>query len=260
VRFLFQDKNNSAAMFLNNNDPQQLVFDYTKYYSLYQIFKPQIEKALVLGGGGYSVPKALLADFPTAQIDVCEVEPSLFALAQKYFRVPVNSHLTNYVKDARLFLATTDEKYDLIYGDAYLGYYSLPINLTTKEFFNLVYDHLTPGGVFIVNFIGSLDPAVPSLTFSEIKTFRSVFPSTYFFAVKSLTEKETQNLVFVGHKSEQKVDINSAEIKSHPDSLIAGLPERQINLDQFDFSGQIELTDNYAPIEYLLAKMLEKHL
>ena len=48
ARFLQQDRNNSAAMLLHSSD---LAFDYTKYYSVYKLFQPNIQNALVLGGG-----------------------------------------------------------------------------------------------------------------------------------------------------------------------------------------------------------------
>ena len=74
ARFLFQDKSYSAAMYLNSNE---LVFDYTKYYSLYELINPTATKALVIGGGAYSIPKALLQDSPDMHVDVAEIEPSL---------------------------------------------------------------------------------------------------------------------------------------------------------------------------------------
>jgi len=55
-----------------------LVYGYTKYYALHRIFAPKVENALVIGGGAYSIPKALAAELPEAAIDVSEIEPSLF--------------------------------------------------------------------------------------------------------------------------------------------------------------------------------------
>jgi hypothetical protein len=53
-------------MFLDSDDPTDLVYEYTKYYSLYKVFKPDVRNALVIGGGAYSIPKALLAELPNA--------------------------------------------------------------------------------------------------------------------------------------------------------------------------------------------------
>ena len=52
--------------------------------------------------------------------------------------------------DARPFLRSTDARYDLIVVDAYRQPY-VPFYLATREFFRLVRDHLTPGGIVALN-------------------------------------------------------------------------------------------------------------
>ena len=49
-------------------------------------------------------------------------------------------------EDARPFLRRTDERYDAIFVDAYRQPY-IPFYLTTREFFELARDRLSPGGV-----------------------------------------------------------------------------------------------------------------
>src|SRR5687768_12603766 len=85
TRFLLLDRSESGAMFLDNDDPTELVYDYTKYYSLYKLFTPRVQRALVLGGGAYSIPKALVSELPDAIVDVAEIEPSFFELSKQYF-------------------------------------------------------------------------------------------------------------------------------------------------------------------------------
>ena len=152
TRFFMQDRSNSGAMFLDSDD---LVYDYTKYYLLYKLFNPEVKNALAIGGGAYSVPKAFLKEFPEAQIDVVEIEPTLYALAKKYLNLQSDPRLTNYVKDGRRFLHDTKKNYDLIYSDIYYSIYSLPTHCTTREFFEVARDRLTKDGVFVANIIGN---------------------------------------------------------------------------------------------------------
>ena len=91
-------------MFLDSTDPADLVYDYTKYYSLYKVFTPRVQNALVLGGGAYSIPKALLHELPDAVIDVAEIEPSFLDLARQYFGAADSPRLRNHVEDGRRFL------------------------------------------------------------------------------------------------------------------------------------------------------------
>ena len=185
ARFLLLDRSESGAMFLDSNDPVDLVYDYTKYYSLYKVFTPRLRNALVLGGGAYSIPKALLQELPDVVVDVAEIEPSFLELAKRYFGAADSPRLRNYVEDGRRFLQDSDTQYDLIFGDVYYSYFSVPPQFTTREFFTLAKSRLRGEGVFIANMIGDLSRRQPSLIMAEIRTFQTVFPNSYFFAVES---------------------------------------------------------------------------
>ncbi len=255
ARFLLQDRNSSAAEFLHSD---QLAYEYTKYYALYQLFNPNIRQVLAIGGGAYSVPKALLHELPNAQIDVAEIEPSLFAIDQKYFNVPSDSRLHNMVEDGRRLLVDSGKKYDMIFSDAYSSFYSTPEHLTTQEFFRLAKSRLSDKGVFIANVIGNLSLKEDSFFLSEIKTFQSVFGNSYFFAVVSPSLATGQNIIFVGYNGMDKLDVASPKIKEDKNPIISGLANRQIDISKFNLSSQPILTDNFAPVDYLIAKELEQ--
>lgn len=258
VRFLQQDRNHSGAMFLDTVDPTDLVYEYTKYYVLYKIFKPDIQNALVIGGGSYSVPKALLAALPQATVDVPEIEPSLFELVKEYFGVRENKNLHNFTDDGRRRLRNSNKKYDLIFSDAYHSLLSVPSHLTTREFFALAKERLTRDGVFIGNFIGDLLPQVPSFLLAEIRTFQSVFPNSYFFAVASPRSTGVQNFIFVGYNSSQIIDLNAPSIIQDNNPIVRSLKDKEVDLDTLDLSPHPMLTDNFSPVEYIMAKTLQR--
>ena len=58
--------------------------------------------------------------------------------------------MRTYTEDARPFLAASDRRYDAIMVDAYRQPY-VPFYLVTREFFELVREHLAAGGSVIVN-------------------------------------------------------------------------------------------------------------
>lgn len=132
----------------------------------------------------------------------------------------------------------------------------MPVHLTTREFFETANAKLASGGVFMANIIGSLKPAPPSFTLSEMRTFRSVFPNSYFFATKSATSTEPQNLIFVGFKSNTTPNFNSPEVLHDKNPLVRSLGEKLIDINTFDFSKYTMFTDNYAPVEYFGARFL----
>jgi spermidine synthase len=253
ARFLMLDRDSSAATFINSDD---LAYEYTKYYALYHIFNPNIKEALMIGGGGYSVPKALLQDLPQVAIDVAEIEPSLFSLGQQYFNVQSDPRLHNVVEDGRRLLHDSPKYYDMIFSDAYASMYSTPSHLATQEFFKLAKSKLTDNGMFMANVIGSLAPKKDSLALSEIATFKSVFPNSYFFAVNDPGYLGLQNIIFVGYNSAKTVDFGVEGIKSDRNPIISRLAEKQINLGTLDLSLYPILTDDYVPIDYLISKEL----
>lgn len=255
ARFFQQDRSISGAMFL---DSDELVFDYTKYYALYKVFKPDVKNALVIGGGVYSIPKALLKDLPDATVDVSEIEPSLYELAQKYFKVVQTERLNNYTDDGRRLLHDTNKKYDLIFSDVYYSLFSIPAHFTTQEFFNIAKDKLSEDGIFVANLIGDLSRQESSLIMSEIKTFQTVFSNSYFFAVDAPDKIGSQNIIFVGYNSNKKIDFNDLKITKDINPIIQSLGSKVIDLDRFEFSKYTLLTDNFSPIEYLTAQVLRK--
>ena len=239
VRYLIQDRNAMSGMFLDSDED---VFAYSKYFSLYRSIKPEVRRAVFLGGGAYTLPKELLKEQKKVTIDVVEVEPDLARLAEKYFRVPWDPRLTSHVRDGRRFLEETSSLYDLIFGDVYQSLSSIPAHMTTEEFFKLVRERLSPGGVVMVNVIGNLTPAYPSFTFSEIKTFRRVFANSFFVAVESPDALTTQNMIFVGVNGTlgKPVDVG----------------DKMVDMGKYDLEKYPVLTDDYSPVEYLTAKML----
>ncbi|GAF81716.1 unnamed protein product, partial [marine sediment metagenome] len=122
VRIMKINNENHSSMFI---DSDELVNEYTKYYHLAKHFNPNFKKTLMLGGGGYSYPKDFLSKYPGALIDVIEIDPMVTILAKKYFNLKENSRLKIYHEDARVYLNKTQEKYDVIFGDAFTSHYSL---------------------------------------------------------------------------------------------------------------------------------------
>ena len=254
VRVMQQDRSPSSAMFLNSDE---LVFEYSKYYPTYQLFKPELKEALIIGGAAYSIPKVLLEDIEDVTVDVVEIEPSLYKLSQEYFRLPDDPRLNNHVEDGRRFLANADKKYDLIFGDAYYSRYSIPAHLTTKEFFELAKEKLTPGGIFMGNFLGRFSDSAPSILLSEIKTFAEVFPNGYYIATQKQDYDDYQNVIFIGYNSDEKIDFDTLTIREHENPIISNLPEHLVNIDSLDLEEHILFTDNYAPVDFLTAKAIK---
>ena len=116
-------------------------------------------RVLVMGGGGYSLPKYLAAFVPEARVDVVEIDPAMTALAREFFFLDECLEKTGAEKDGRLRLVTDDaweflraaeEPYDVIVNDAFSG--NRPLGpLTSTEGARVVRSRLAADGVYLAN-------------------------------------------------------------------------------------------------------------
>lgn len=191
---------------LDLEHPQQLKVAYTQYMFLNYLFDPEPEKVLIVGLGGGSMVHFLQHHDPGVRIDVVEIDPVVVSLAEEYFGVASEGTVNVIVADGFDYLRTTEERYDVIYMDAFLkpsdetDSTGAPLRLQTAPFYDAVKECLSPGGmvVFNLNTHRQLN--------DSLRTIRSSFPQTYRFTVPN-----AGNVVVIGSPSDERV--------SHPDLL-----------------------------------------
>lgn len=247
ARFLSLDGANSSAVYKNSSD---LAYEYTQYFEAYKYFIPTLNTALVLGSGGYSIPKAIIEENETVTVDVVDIEPRLKEIASKYFNYKDNSRIITHTGDGRRFLTTSNKKYDLIFIDAFSSHASIPSHLVTREFFDLTRKHLTNNGVVIMNIIGNPDYERTNLLNSIVKTSLKIFPNSY--SIKStLKHNIIQNNIIFMYNGNDKIDFNGENLNFRYKTV------QEVKKNQFKLSDEIlkkalVLEDNYAPVDYLL--------
>lgn len=246
VKMMGINNENHSSMFL---DSDELVSEYTKYYHLAKHFNPNFKKTMMLGGAGYSYPKDFLYRYPEATIDVVEIDPKVTELAKKYFRLEENPRLTIYHEDGRVFLNKTQEKYDVIFGDAFSSRYSLPYQLTTKEAVQKKYNILNDDGIVILNIISAIEGEKGKFLRAEYATYKSLFPQVYLFPVThSDYGNVVQNIILVALKSEKDQTFNDSDPKLN--EYLQHLWKKTVDADI------PILTDDFAPVDYYINKTI----
>lgn len=253
VRVLERDANNSSATYLSSYD---LLFTYAQFVEFYPMLVDDAERFLILGGGAYSIPRTLVARNEDVVVDVVEIEPVLFDVAQEYFDLSDTTRITNYPMDARVYLHQTDTTYDVILGDTFGTDSSIPAHLATREFYQAIKQHLSPDGVFYLNFIGALDGEGATLTGSIAKTVASVFPNTKVYALRKQTTRAQQNVMLIARNGARPIDLGDVVLKGDGITRQLRPEDVSIPLEELNFDEQIILTDDRAPIEFLMAKQL----
>jgi spermidine synthase len=138
------------------------------------------ESALIVGFGA-GVTAGSISIHPTVKrLVICELEPLIPKVVARYFsdaNYGVATDLKTQIvyDDARHYVLTTREKFDVITSDPINPWVKGAATLYTKEYFENVKAHLNPGGVVTqwVPLYESTEVAVRS----EIATFLQVFPN-----------------------------------------------------------------------------------
>lgn len=115
-------------------------------------FHPRARTALVLGIGAGIVVKQL--EERGVAVTAIELEPRVVEVARKFFGFPESARVLE--EDARTYLNRTEEKYDLVFLDAFAGE-SIPWYLTTVEAVGKIKKSLNPGGILVINTVTSAD-------------------------------------------------------------------------------------------------------
>lgn len=230
-----------SAVFL---DSDELVLEYAKYYQLAGFFKPDLHKALIIGGAGCTFPRAFLQKHPYATIEVAEIDPQMTEIAKKYFRLTDDPRMKITHEDGRTFLnAAAAKNYDVVFMDAFGSMFSVPFQLTTVEAVSQISRVLKDDGVIIFNIGGAITGDSSRFLHAELATYKKVFPRVHFFKINAeYTDDHLQNMIIVAFKSENHTELSSDNPQIA--RLLAHLYEKPVSEDA------PVLTDDLAPVEY----------
>ncbi len=126
--------------------------------------------ALFLGVAGGTAVEATLRAWPGLRALGVEIDPAVIEVARRRFglSIPV------VAADARRFVATPGERFDVIVIDLYATG-QIPAHVATREFYQAVAGRLAPGGVVALNVYGGGNPAV--ILGPVAATLEAVFPT-----------------------------------------------------------------------------------
>ena len=230
-----------------------LVLDYQRYWRLPMLKDGfQVKRALFLGAGAFGMPCEVSREFPDAVVDVVEIDPMVIDVGRRFFNLDKHPKVHAHAADGRTFVRTTNEKYDLIFGDAYNGVRAIPPHLASREFFQLVQSRLAPGGVFLMNVITSVDGKKAELLGGMLATLRDVFPHVEAFAVAGGGE-HAQNVILMASAEDWKTYFTER-------TYVAGSLQQQFvrtyrPANRLPTGGTV-FTDDLNPVDAVIARAL----
>lgn len=240
-----------------------------KFYSdmppIFSAFSHKLQNIFVIGAGAYTLPINLRKYYPDSKISVSEIDPELEQVGRTYFDLD-KYNIKTEIGDARIKFSSTanssSEKYDLIFGDAYNSFISVPWHLLTKEFASKVKGHLNPDGIYAINFIGATEGPNSKIFESIYRTMKEVFPNNYIFSFGA-DSKEVQNITILGIKSDEYVSHDTLVEKLDRIDTTHFLSKLLVDKDSLNNNSGIKdgliLTDDFSPVDYMMIGLMDEY-
>lgn len=253
-KILFLDFGTHSAERIDGEDMDA----YTAIYPVFSVFKNEIKDIFAIGGGSYTIAKNFSEFYENSNITVSEIDPEVTKTAEDFFDL-AQYPIKTVIGDARVFLNENQTKYDIIFGDAYNSFISVPWHLTTYEFNELAKARLKEDGLYAVNFISAIEGENAAFFESMLATFKKTFNNFYIFAY-GVERSVPQNIVLIGVNSEN--EISHSELIKKVIKIKNGkrLFYKIISKDSLKNAQQPQiLTDNFAPVEKLMMPLINNH-
>jgi spermidine synthase len=170
-------------------------------------------KSILIVGFGAGVTAGTFVVHPEVEnITICEIEPLIPQASSRYFATEnhnvFHDRRTHMVyDDARHFVLTTNQKFDIITSDPIHPWVKGTATLYSKEYFELVKKHLNPGGV-ITQWVPLYESDFETVK-SELATFFDVFPNGTIWG--NDINGEGYDLVLLAQVEPTKINLDELE-------------------------------------------------
>jgi len=211
---------------------------------------PSPDDALIVGLAGGTAARQLTVAYPGIEVVGVELDPRVVAVGREYFALD-QPGIEVAAADGRYYLQTTDRRFGLIGVDAYRQPY-IPFHLTTVEFFREAVDHLSPGGVVVVN-VGRTDTDYRLVEALGV-TMAAVFPH-----VIAIDVERYDNTMLIG----SLVPLSPEALTANAERLPVGAITREVadvalatgNIRTYR-PGGVAFTDDHAPVERVVDQII----
>ncbi|HEY3078633.1 MAG TPA: fused MFS/spermidine synthase [Chloroflexota bacterium] len=245
--------------YVDLDDPKFIGYGYERVYAelteWHTSNKPEF-RTLSIGGGGYTFPKYVTASYPGAHADVLELDPAVTRAAHEYLKLPYDDRIRTYNSDARLWFIENRPvgQYDLIYGDAFNDL-SVPYHLTTLEFDRMVRRSMRDDGILMTNIIDNYQSG--EFLRAYLRTLTESFEHVYLVGLGAAWEGRGAS-TYVAVASPTSLNIDSFmefEGQTTRRQKSAAVMDDRMLREYLDSGRRIVLTDDYAPVDNLVARL-----
>jgi len=207
------------------------------------LLHPKPRSILVVGCGAGVTAGTFTLHPDVERIVLCEIEPLIPTVAAGFFSKENYNFLQDprvqiVYDDARHYILTTHEKFDIITSDPIHPWIKGSAALYTKEYFELCKRHLNPGGI-VTQWV-PLYESSKDVVKSEMATFFTAFP--YGTIWSNDISGEGYDVVLLGQAEPMKIDVDALQQRlERPDHLNVAA-----SLAEVKFASVMDLLSTYA--------------
>jgi spermidine synthase len=180
------------------------------------LFHQDSESVLVVGFGAGVTAGTFVLQPTVKKLAICELEPLVPPAADKYFgkenySVKDDPRTTIHYDDARHFILTSKDNFDIITSDPIHPWVKGTSSLYSKQYFELVKQHLGPGGI-VTQWVPLYESDIATVK-SELATFFDVFPNGTVWG--NTINGEGNDLVLLGQAEPLNLNIDALDDRWH---------------------------------------------
>jgi spermidine synthase len=207
------------------------------------LLHPKPRSALIVGCGAGVTAGSFILHPDIQRIVICEIEPLVPRVVARYFafenqHVLENPRVEVVYDDARHYLLSTKETFDIITSDPIHPWMKGSAMLYTQEYFELVRRHLNPGGC--VSQWVPLYESTEAVVKSEIATFCRAFADTTIWSNDDLGEG--YDTVLLGRVQADKIDVDEIQARLNRSNFLS----MTLSLDGIGFKSIVGLLTTYS--------------
>jgi spermidine synthase len=211
-------------------------------------------QSVLVVGFGAGVTAGSFVPYPEVRrIAICELE-SLIPPASDQFFGAENYHVLHDARthiiydDARHYILTTPQKFDVITTDPIHPWVKGTSTLYSKEYYELVRNHLNPGGV-VAQWLPIYESDEDTVK-TELATFFSVFPDATVWS--NYFQGDGYDLVLLGREDSSRIDVDAIDQRLHQ----SGYARVAASLGDAGFHSASDLLGTYTGRAADLAPMI----
>jgi spermidine synthase len=218
------------------------------------LLTPSAPRSVLVVGFGAGVTAGSFVPYPeVGSIVICELEPLIPPASDAFFG-PENYHVLHDSRarmvydDARHYIQTSPEKFDVITTDPIHPWVKGTSTLYSSEYYELVRSHLNPGGV-AAQWLPIYESDEETVK-TELATFFSVFPNATVWS--NYLNGDGYDLVMLGSADSSPVNLDSLQRRLDQPGY-AGV---SASLAEAGFHSAVDLLGTYAGRASGLAPMI----